>query len=147
MYVKASAEPDLYIYLYNPQGMNVSEKELQRRGAQPKTQVVLRLQRSIYRLKQAGRLGDTATFRTMLCRSSTMCHRLVPPIQKRSRWKYCRRSICYDFLMTGTSKVRVDDVFKQLVTLQIKDLGVVSKFLGMRLPYFPECSYETDQNR
>ena len=29
-YVKASTKPDLYIYLYVPQGMKVKEKELQR---------------------------------------------------------------------------------------------------------------------
>lgn len=47
-YVKASTEPDLDIYLYEPQGMKVREKEIQRCGAQDMKQVVLRLQRSLY---------------------------------------------------------------------------------------------------
>ena len=48
-------------------------------------------------------------------------------------------------LVTETSKFRVDDVFKQLVTLQIKDLGVISTFLVMRHTHFPEFGYRIDQ--
>lgn len=55
-YVKATHNPDLDIYLYVPQGIKVSKKELQRCGAQHTKQVVIRLQRSLYGLKQARRL-------------------------------------------------------------------------------------------
>lgn len=48
-----------------------------------------------------------------------------------------------ELLVTGTSK-RFDEVFKVLATLQIKDLGVVNKFLGMRLTHSFHGRYEDD---
>ncbi|CAI5720386.1 unnamed protein product [Peronospora destructor] len=50
-----------------------------------------------------------------------------------------------DLLATGTSQERVDDMFDFLTTLQIKDLGVVSKFLGMRITHSVKFGYELDQ--
>lgn len=49
--------------------------------------------------------------------------------------------------MTGTSKCRVDDVFKQLVMLQIRDLGIVNEYTGIRLTPSSEFGYKIDQEQ
>ena len=50
-------------------------------------------------------------------------------------------------LATGTSKIRVNDVSKQLETLKIKDLGVSSKFSGMRVTHSTGYGYRIDQEQ
>nr|CCA23978.1 OSIGBa0134J07.9 putative [Albugo laibachii Nc14] len=50
-----------------------------------------------------------------------------------------------ELLATATSQERVDEVFVLLTMLQIKDLGAVSKFLGMRITHPADFGYELDQ--
>ena len=55
-YVKVDKETHLYIYLQFPSGMSVSEKTLREHGAANANELVLDLCKSLYELKQAGRL-------------------------------------------------------------------------------------------
>ena len=55
-YVRAEKEPHLDIYLQVPRGMTVSESSMRKIGAKHTSEVVLELRRSLYGLKQAGRL-------------------------------------------------------------------------------------------
>ena len=55
-YVKVYKEKHLDMYLWIPQDMATPEKELQQLGKKDKTTPELRLNKSLYGLKQAGRL-------------------------------------------------------------------------------------------
>nr|CCA16772.1 hypothetical protein SS1G_13224 [Albugo laibachii Nc14] len=127
-YVKNSTEPDLDIYLYVPQGMKVSEKELQRCGSQHKNQVVLRLQRTLNGLKQAGRLWVQLLHSELL----------------RVGFVQCVTDSCLYYKGDHDGKtvvgVYVDD-------LLIKDLGIVSKFRRMRFTRSSEYGYRIDQEQ
>ena len=48
-------------------------------------------------------------------------------------------------LVTGTSVSRIESTFESLSSLSIKNLGPVSKFLGMRVHYSEEDGYSLDQ--
>ena len=50
-----------------------------------------------------------------------------------------------DLLATGTSAAAVKKLFEGLKTLQIKDLGHVHKFLGMRVEITEDYGYRIDQ--
>nr|CCA27352.1 conserved hypothetical protein [Albugo laibachii Nc14] len=50
-----------------------------------------------------------------------------------------------DLLVTGTSRDAVDKFFKEMIALEIKDLGVVNKFLGLRISLDEEVGYDLDQ--
>uniref|UniRef100_A0AAV1VI54 Integrase catalytic domain-containing protein n=2 Tax=Peronospora matthiolae TaxID=2874970 RepID=A0AAV1VI54_9STRA len=55
-YVKADKEPHLRIYLQMPRGMPVSKETLRAQGVSNTSELVLELRKSLYGLKQAGRL-------------------------------------------------------------------------------------------
>ena len=50
-----------------------------------------------------------------------------------------------DFLATGRSKDAVDNFSKEMSALEIKDLGVLDKFLGLRISLDEEVGYDLDQ--
>uniref|UniRef100_A0AAV1UNM5 Reverse transcriptase Ty1/copia-type domain-containing protein n=1 Tax=Peronospora matthiolae TaxID=2874970 RepID=A0AAV1UNM5_9STRA len=50
-----------------------------------------------------------------------------------------------DLLATGTDTAAVDRFFNQLGSLSIKDLGVLSKFIGMRVAMEDDGNYVLDQ--
>ncbi|CAI5746301.1 unnamed protein product [Peronospora destructor] len=129
-YVKVSTEPDLNIYLYVPQEMKVSQTEIQRLGVEHAGQVVLQLKQSLYGLKQAGQV-------VLQLKQS-----LYGLKQAGRLWPQLLHALG---AITRTSQKRVDEVFDLLTTLQIKDLGVVSKFLGMRITHSAKFGYELDQ--
>ena len=38
-----------------------------------------------------------------------------------------------DLLVTGTEQSAVDEFFKDMVSISIQDLGIVNKFIGLRI--------------
>ena len=50
-----------------------------------------------------------------------------------------------DLLVTGTESSAVDSVFTEMACLSIKDLGVVNKFLGLRIKLDESKGYILDQ--
>lgn len=50
-----------------------------------------------------------------------------------------------DLLVTGTKQSIVDDFFVAMKTLSIKDLGIVSKFLGLHIALADTKGYVLDQ--
>ncbi|CAI5703653.1 unnamed protein product [Peronospora effusa] len=50
-----------------------------------------------------------------------------------------------DLLVTGTEQGAVDEFFMEMSSLSIKDLGVVNKFLGLRINLNDETGYVLDQ--
>uniref|UniRef100_A0AAV1VBX8 Integrase catalytic domain-containing protein n=1 Tax=Peronospora matthiolae TaxID=2874970 RepID=A0AAV1VBX8_9STRA len=144
-YVRANKEANLEILLQVPRGMEVNDTTLQQLGEKDKNGVVLQLKKSLYGLKQAGRLWSqllhsSLTDAGFLRCCSDMC----------LYWKYEGAELVVvgayvdDLLVTGTSTAVVDRFFVSLSTLAIKDLGEVSKFLGMRVTR-DGSSYTLDQ--
>ena len=52
-----------------------------------------------------------------------------------------------DMLVTGTEQSAVDDFFKDMTSLSIKDLGIVNKFLVLRIELDDLNVYVLDQER
>nr|CCA27483.1 hypothetical protein ALNC14_136270 [Albugo laibachii Nc14] len=106
---KASTEPEINIYLYVPQGKIVEQVELPRLGAQHSGKVVLRLQRSLYGLKQAGRLCSELLQKKLLragfvqCVTDTCLYFKIDSGGRTVVGLYVD-----DLLATGTTQERVD---------------------------------------
>ena len=145
-YVKALTEKNLGLYLQVPQGMKISTSKLDELGVTSRDQVVVRLQKSLYGLKQAGRLW-----------SHLLHEKLSDAGFKQSLTDSClyydqdKKGITVlgvyvdDILITGTSFSRIESTFDSLSSLSIKNLGPVSKFLGMRVRYSDEDGYYLNQ--
>jgi hypothetical protein len=147
-YVKAQQEDGLDIYLYVPDGMTIGVGQLKDLGASSSREVGLLLCKSLYGLKQAGRRW----------------HKLLDRTLKNLGYEQCITDTCLyyladrngitvvgvyvdDVLVTGTSTARVDDFFAAMCVLELKDLGAVSKFLGMRVAFDPTQGYVIDQEQ
>ena len=50
-----------------------------------------------------------------------------------------------DLLVTGTERSAVDEFFKDMISLSIKDLGIVNKFFGLRIELDDSNGYVLDQ--
>ncbi|KAE8996647.1 hypothetical protein PF005_g23509 [Phytophthora fragariae] len=145
-YVKAETEPDMDIHLRAPQGMAVNEDKMREHGVKEKSQLVLWLRRSLYGLKQAGHLWTMTLHDELIKGGFVQCATDTCMNFKADKSGMTVVGVYVDeLLVTGTSKGRVDELFSMLITLQIKDLGVVSKFLGMRHKHTPEGEYTRDQ--
>ena len=126
--------------------MTIGQEALKMVGAATKKEVVLQLQKSLYGLKQAGRLWSQLLHARLL----------------EAGFRQCISDICLyyqvecgqlvivgvyvdDLLATGTDAAAVDRFFVKLGSLSIKDLGTVSKFLGMRVTIDNSAGYVLDQ--
>nr|CCA23665.1 hypothetical protein ALNC14_098090 [Albugo laibachii Nc14]CCA25326.1 hypothetical protein ALNC14_114700 [Albugo laibachii Nc14] len=127
--------------------MKIREKELQRFGVQHSGQMVLRLRRSLYGLKQAKLLWGQLLHSKLLRASFIQC--------VTDSWLYYKgykggKNVVGvyvdDLLATGTSHGRVNEIFVISASLEIKDMGVVIKFLGMRITHSPATIYEIDES-
>jgi hypothetical protein len=131
---RADTEDGLNIYMELPSGFDVMEEELRSFGVQRKRELVLKLNKSLYGLKQAGRLWN-----------KLMDVFLIKHGYKRSVTDKCfyfkieNGEIAIvglyvdDLLVTGSKQSMVDDFFVVASKMDIKDLGQASKFLGMRV--------------
>nr|CCA16050.1 gagpol polyprotein putative [Albugo laibachii Nc14] len=123
-------------FLYIPQGMKISAKDLQRFGVQHSGQMVLRVSsQSIWTETNWTNLESVSFSGELMTRF--VCHR--------SCAHACSRVYVDDLLVTGTSRDAVDKFLKKLIALEIKDLGVVNKFLGLRISLDEEVGYVLDQ--
>lgn len=145
-YVRAQTEDGLEIYLQPPTGMEITDEELKKLGISHRNEVVLKLKKSLYGLKQAGRLWNELLDNFLISngfqRSSVdMCLYF-----KKEKGEITVVGIYVDdLLVTGTSKACVDKFFQEAKVLDVKALGVVSKFLGMRVTQRPDGGLDIDQ--
>ena len=145
-YVKADKEAHLDIYLHMPRGMAVPAKILQDYGATSGDGLVLELRKSLYGLKQAGRLWSQLVNAKLTEAGFVRCEGDMCLYYKRDGTELVIVGVYVDDLLaTGTSAAVVEDFFAELKTLSIKDLGRVSKFLAMRIELSAIGSYRLDQ--
>jgi hypothetical protein len=131
-YTKAAIESDSDIYMYPPNGMVLTEDERIAGGLTPG----LKLQRSLYGLKQAGRIWNNLLHAQLLDIGYTRCKTDLCLYFKR---KECDIAIVDvyvdDLLASATSPQLVEDLFTSLKSIEVKDLGVVRKYLGMCIEF------------
>jgi hypothetical protein len=140
-YTRAALEAQSDIFMYPPQGMQLTDEERLAGGEAP----VLKLQRSLYGLKQAGRLWNNLLHDELIRLGYSRCMTDLCLYFKRSNKDIAVVGIYVDdLLVTATDGRLINDLFKNLKSLEVKDLGVVEKFLGMRVK-FSSDSFTLDQ--
>ena len=145
-YVKADQEEDLDIYMQIPKEMQVGQATLDQHEVDTPRRLALLSKKSLYGLKQAGRLW------------SKLLHSKLVELD----FKPCTTDMCFyvkrtdenvtvvgvyvdDLLVTGTTNEAVGQFSKDVMSLEIKDLGVLHKFLGLRVNLDENEGYVLDQ--
>ncbi|KAE8991914.1 hypothetical protein PR002_g20704 [Phytophthora rubi] len=147
-YVKADKEEGLEIYLYIPDGMEIPDELLALLGVKHKGQLALRLIKSLYGLKQAGRLWNMLLHKILVKLGFCQCYTDGCLYYKRDAGGVTLVSVYVDdLLVTGTSNARVDAFFEDMAVLELKDLGVVSKFLGIGFEYDKDKGWLLEQRQ
>uniref|UniRef100_A0AAV1T191 Integrase catalytic domain-containing protein n=1 Tax=Peronospora matthiolae TaxID=2874970 RepID=A0AAV1T191_9STRA len=147
-YVKAEKEAHLRIFLQMPRGMQVSEETLRTHGATSASELVLELRKILYGLKQAGRLWSLLLHAKLVDAGFVRCESDMCFYWKREGADLVVVGVYVDDLLaTGTSAAAVEILYESLASLSIKDLGQVSKFLGMRVQLACEGGYKLDQEK
>jgi hypothetical protein len=141
-YTRASPEDDLEIYMYPPQGMTFSEEEVRSGGNRP----ILKLLKNLYGLKQAGRLWhqmlDKKLRELKYSQSSVdMCLYYL-----KLKNEIILVGIYVDDLLVTSNNVKLIDVFfEQMKAFDVKDLGEVEKFLGIKVESETARGYSLSQ--
>ena len=124
--------------MYPPPGMILTEEEAASRGKKP----VLKLQKNIYGLKQAGRLWNQMLdqkIRDLGYKQSSVDMCLYYKITKTT---LVLVDVYVDDLLVTSNKVQlVDDFFEEMKTFDVKDLGTATKFLGIKIEYETPYGY------
>ena len=121
--------------------MTLTKEEQLAGGAFP----VLKQQRSLYGLKQTGRLWNNMLHAQLLAIGYACCKTDLCLYYKHEDSNIAVvRIFVDDLLATATSSSMTDDLFTSLKTLDVKDLVVVRKFLGMRVE-FKNDGFSLDQ--
>ncbi|KAG2835328.1 hypothetical protein PC113_g20237 [Phytophthora cactorum] len=129
-YVKANKETELIFILLIPQGMEFTEEQLRALGVTSKYELVLILEKGLYGLKQ----------------SAVLYGQLFYIKSERDGMKLVGIYVD-DILVTATSENKVDRFFDDKQIVELKNLGVVSKFLGIAFHYDEEDGWAIDQEQ
>nr|CCA19525.1 GK15001 putative [Albugo laibachii Nc14] len=145
-YVRAAKEEGVDIHLYIPDGMNFTSEELSKHGVSTTKDLSLCMEKSLYGLKQAGRLWHQLLHATLTNIGYVQCI-TDTCLYYKSDLDGTTMVGTYvdDLLVTGTSDQRVDVFFSQRACLELKDLGLAEKFLGMRCHFDANFGYQIDQ--
>jgi hypothetical protein len=139
-YVRAQGEEGVDIYMYAPKGMKLSAEELRNGG----DEAVLKILMSLYGLKQAGRLWNALLHSKMIELKFTQCKTdLCLYFKKNDKDIILVGVYVDDLLVTATKTPMVAKFFEDMQILDVKDLGIVTKFLGIRVIY-EEGSFTLD---
>ena len=110
------------------------ESVLKKRGVDTKDKLALRLKKSLYGLKQAGRLWSQLLHAKLVNAGFTCCVTDLCLYDKHQDSETKIVGAYFDDLLVTTSKmILVREFSDELRSLSIKDLGQVIKFLGMRV--------------
>jgi hypothetical protein len=101
--------------------------------------------KSLYGLKQAGRLWNELLHQVLTDSGYTRCLNDLCLYYKRDEDGLTVIGVYVDdLLVTATSEERKKELFERLRQLQVKNLGAVTKFLGMRVAHDTK-GYKIDQ--
>lgn len=145
-YVRAAKEEGVDIYLYIPDGMELTDEELATHGVKSASELALCLERNLYGLKQAGRLWHQLLHATLVGAGYTQCITDTCLYYKTdSGGTTLVETYVDDLLVTATSTEPVHAFFAEMASLELNDLGPAEKFLGMRIAYDDATGYQLDQ--
>lgn len=145
-YVKAEKVAHLRIFMHVPKGMTVDQETVKKVGVDDAKDVVLELYESLYGLKQAGRLLNKLLHGNMIKMGFNQCISDICLYYKPEDGILVTVSVYVDdLLVTATDQAGVEKFFVDMKVFEVKNLGQVSKFLGMRIHYDDENSYIPDQ--
>nr|CCA23041.1 pol polyprotein putative [Albugo laibachii Nc14] len=127
--------------------LKIDEMPLKRYGVNYSIMLALLMKKSLYGLKQAGRLWSKL-LQSRLCEARfTQCTTDMCLYFKKEKDELTiLGAYVDDLLVTGTFRDAVDKFFKEMSALEIKDLVVVNKFLGLRISLNEEVGYVLDQD-
>ncbi|KAE9246385.1 hypothetical protein PF004_g4823 [Phytophthora fragariae] len=128
-YVKAKKEAELVIMLVIPTGMEFTEEQLRALGVKSKLWNQL-LQSILLSLGSRQCYSDSCLYVKIEEDDMTLVGVYVD-----------------DILVTTTSVEKVDKFFQDMQVVDLKDLGVVSKFLGVAFSYDEEDGWALDQEQ
>ncbi|KAG2913918.1 hypothetical protein PC119_g7839 [Phytophthora cactorum] len=115
-------------------GMAIGEDVLRTLGVDSKGRLTLRLRKSLYGLRQAGRLWSKLLHARLEEAGFTRCVTDMCPYYKRKGGNMTLVGVYVDdLLVTASRPSLVEEFFASMSVLSVKDLGVVKKFLGMRV--------------
>ena len=141
-YTRAPFEQNVNVYLQLPKGFTLTDQEALSGGKN----AVLKLLMSLYGLKQAGRLWNDLLHKQLIHFGFIQCKTDLCLYHKKVKGDIIVVGIYVDdLLVTATLHNLVDALFDDLKVLNVKDLGVVNKFLGMRVAFETANGYSLDQ--
>lgn len=145
---KASLEEDYTILLQIPPGMIIDAARLEELGVTSTDELALELEHSIYGLKQSGRLWNELLVTTLTKIGFVQCITDSCVFYKVDGRDMVLVGVYVDdIIATGKAPALVDQFFTDMKELQLKDLGVLSKFLGMRFQQCGDDSVKVDQEQ
>ena len=135
-YLKAYKEEEIEIYMRVPKGMTISDDQLRKLNVTNAGETCLRLIKSLYGLKQAGRLWNQLLDQTLndagFSQSATDA---CVYVKTTAEGTTVVGVYVDDLLATATSDELLDDFGEAMQSLELKCLGSVENFLGMRIGY------------
>nr|CCA13862.1 retrotransposon 4 protein putative [Albugo laibachii Nc14] len=145
-YVKVDKEEHLEIYLAIPQGMDIPVNALKEFGVNDKSKLALRLKKSLYGLKQAGRLWSQLLHAKLEEAGFTRCGTDMCLFFLRQNGDVTVAGVYVDDLLVTASNPEMMEAFcKSMNILSVKELGEVRNFLGMRVILDNAENYTLDQ--
>ena len=133
-------------FLAIPQGMIVPDVTLKQLEAQGSDKLALRLKKSPYGLKQAGRLWSKLLDTKLVEAGFSRCVSDAYLYFSHDKVELTIVGVYVDdLLVTASSQDKVEEFCNAMSVLFIKDLGQVNKFLGMRMALKDSKTYTIDQ--
>uniref|UniRef100_A0AAV1VGI3 Reverse transcriptase Ty1/copia-type domain-containing protein n=1 Tax=Peronospora matthiolae TaxID=2874970 RepID=A0AAV1VGI3_9STRA len=115
-------------------------------GVRDKRQLALRLKKRLYGLKQSGRLWNLMLHDILMSLGLSQCYTdSCFYIKTETDGKTLVGIYVDDVLATGTDVNKVNDLFVDMQVIELKDLGVVTKFLGIAFNYSAKTGWALDQ--
>nr|CCA26269.1 hypothetical protein CLUG_05877 [Albugo laibachii Nc14] len=147
-YPKAFTKPVYEIHLRIPDRITVTVDTVDRLGFKDPDELLLLLGRSLYGLEQAGRLRHHFLCETLLKIDFVQCIHDPCAFYKADEDGMTIVGVYVDdLLITGTTVERIVQFFTDMKVLELKDLGIVEKFLGMKIARTNEGGYCIDQEQ
>lgn len=113
---------------------------------QDKGNLALRLKKGLYGLKQSGRLWNLMLHDILMSLGFCQCYTdSCLYIKDESDGKTLVGIYVDDVLATATSSHEVEDFFNDMQVVELKNLGVVSKFLGILFRYDDDNGWKLNQ--
>ncbi|OWZ23769.1 Pol Polyprotein [Phytophthora megakarya] len=128
--------------------MEFTEQELRVLRVKNKHELALMLDKGLYGLKQSGRLWNHLLHKVLVSVGFLQCY-TDSCLYVKSEVDGITLVGIYvdDILMTATSAKKVDKFFLDMQIVELKDLRIVSKFLGIVLTHYEERGWVLDQDQ